>query len=315
MLRSMYAGVSGMNNFQTKLDVIGNNIANVNTFGYKKSRVTFQDMMSQKLAGANAPTLGDDGTGIQVPLKGGTNPKQVGLGSMIGSLDTIHTQGSLQTTNRPLDLAISGDGFFTVAKGGPNAFFDSETKVLTDATQVDYSFTRSGNFYIDSEGYIVDGNGLYLIGNPYDELGGMMWDQFGRIKIDESAQSFSISSDGTITYIDQDEQTKIAGEIRLAKFSNPSGLEKAGGNLYKDTMNSGTVDLDGSTIAFDSIDDLARPGQKGTGELLSGALEMSNVDLAEEFTEMIVAQRGFQANTKIITTSDQILQELVNLKR
>lgn len=263
MLRSMYAGISGLKNFQTKLDVIGNNIANVNTFGFKKSRVTFSDLVSQQISGASAPT----------PERGGVNPKQVGLGSQLQTIDTIHTQGSMQTTGRPLDLGIDGDGFFVV-QDGENQFL-----------------TRAGNFYLDSEGFLVNGEGLYVIGVN------------GQIQIPDSAKSFSIGTDGTVTYINEgDNVPQTAGQITLATVANPGGLEKMGNNLYQVTTNSGNPVYN-------------PPGIGGSGELVVGALEMSNVDLATAFTEMIVAQRGFQANTRIITTSDQILQELVNLKR
>ncbi|MDV2885268.1 flagellar basal body rod protein FlgG [Alkalihalophilus pseudofirmus] len=261
MLRSMYSGISGMRNFQTKLDVIGNNISNVNTFGFKKGRATFKDMVSQQIAGATGP--GDN--------RGGVNARQVGLGSQLASIDTIHTQGSLQNTNRALDLGISGDGFFQVTDG--------------DIT----FFTRAGNFYLDSEGDIVNSDGLRLVGT-------------GGMNIPTTAQSFSIGADGTISYIDQDGDLETAGVIQLANFANPEGLTKAGENLYLQSTNSG-------------VPDQQTPGNGGTGTLVAGTLEMSNVDLSEEFTEMIVAQRGFQANTRIITTSDEILQELVNLKR
>src|SRR4051812_39824930 len=129
----MYSGISGMKNFQTKLDVIGNNIANVNTYGFKKGRVTFQDMVNQSISGASAPVVTN-------PQKGGVNPKQVGLGSQLSTIDTIDTQGSLQTTARTLDLAISGDGYFEVAKGDGAG------------TIVESTYTRSGNFYLDSTG-------------------------------------------------------------------------------------------------------------------------------------------------------------------
>ncbi|MFS0637484.1 flagellar basal body rod protein FlgG [Mesobacillus foraminis] len=264
MLRSMYSGISGMKNFQTKLDVIGNNIANVNTFGFKKGRTTFNDLMSQTIAGATAPGA-----------NGGTNPKQVGLGSQIGTIDTVNTQGSLQTTGRPLDLGITGEGYFTVRD---------------EATQSNY-YTRAGNFYLDAKRNIVNGDGLKLQGATG-----------GAITIPTTAQSFSIGQDGAVTYVNQQGTTTNAGRIQLRVFDNPEGLEKVGGNLFQSTGNSGA----GTSVNV---------GTGGSGTLVSGALEMSNVDLSEEFTEMIVAQRGFQANTRIITTSDEILQELVNLKR
>lgn len=264
MLRAMYSGISGMKNFQIKLDVIGNNIANVNTYGFKKGRTTFKDMVSQQISGASSATA----------TRGGTNPKQVGLGSQLATIDTIHTQGSLQTTGRPLDLSISGDGFFVLLNGAQTVF------------------TRAGNFYLDVNGDLVNADGLFV-----REVGG------GRINIPNTAKSFSIGSDGTVTYIDAAGTLQPAGQITIAKFDNPEGLEKAGSNLFIETSNSGAP-------AYGTAG-----GANGEGTIVAGTLEMSNVDLSEEFTEMIVAQRGFQANTRIITTSDEILQELVNLKR
>ncbi|MFC0296232.1 flagellar basal body rod protein FlgG [Geobacillus jurassicus] len=265
MLRSMYSGIGAMRNFQTKLDVIGNNIANVNTYGFKKGRTMFKDLMSQTISGASGPNAG----------RGGTNPKQVGLGAQLSAIDTVHTQGSLQTTGRVLDLAISGDGFFVVG----------------DVSGNNRMYTRAGNFYLDSQGYIVNADGQYLLGT-----GNV------RLQVPTDARSISIGADGVVTIVNAAGNLQSIGTIQLAKFSNNDGLEKAGNNLFRETVNSGTPAL-------------GAPGANGTGTIVSGTLEMSNVDLAEEFTEMIVAQRGFQANTRIITTSDEILQELVNLKK
>lgn len=256
----MYSGISGMKNFQTKLDVIGNNIANVNTFGFKKGRATFSDLVNQNIQGAKA-----SGGGI-----GGINPKQIGLGSSNSTIDTIHTQGSVQYTNRPLDLAISGDGFFVVSDGA-NDFY-----------------TRAGNFYLDGNGTLVNSDGLTLKPN---------------INIPDDAQSFSIDPTGAVSYINNAGALIPVDTLQIAKFANPGALEKQGGNLFAETTNSGAANI------------VDAAGEEGTGKLIIGGLEMSNVDLSEEFTEMITAQRGFQANTKIITTSDEILQELVNLKR
>ncbi|MEK4441186.1 MULTISPECIES: flagellar basal body rod protein FlgG [Niallia] len=260
MLRSLYSGISGMKNFQTKLDVIGNNISNVNTYGFKKGRTTFSDLISQTVSGATAPANGN----------GGTNSKQIGLGSQLSSIDTVHTQGPTQYTGRGLDLAISGEGYFVVEDGEGNPFY-----------------TRAGNFYFDEDRNIVTSSGLKVSGVGI---------------IPATAKSYSIGTDGTVTYVAENGETQNAGQIVLAKFNNPEGLEKVGGNIFQVSNNSG-----------DAI--LSTPGQAGTGSVNSSYLEMSNVDLSEEFTDMIVSQRGFQANTKIITTSDEILQELVNLKR
>lgn len=435
MLRSMYSGISGLRGFQTKLDVIGNNIANVNTFGYKKGRVTFKDMISQQIQGASSPQQS----------RGGTNPKQIGLGGMLSSIDTIHTPGSTQSTSRPLDLAISGDGFFIVNDGNLSYY------------------TRGGNFYLDHHGNLVNADGLYVQGYSADEFGVIDYTQLSNLRIASGAaiapnptteisfkgnlhagteptssvltgnsisesqlkdglkhgvmltvkiadsvgythdvrivaqktdadkweigyivpdgntpvnykytrliNDLTFDTDGTVTgasttslSISADELTpgytgnaaplnidldfsaltqfgssnsmavdmidgntegflegfdvsasgeiygvysngnvQALGQIALANFSNAEGLTKTGNNLYQVSNNSG-------------IPSIGLPGEEA-GTIVGGALEMSNVDLAEEFTEMIVAQRGFQANTRIITTSDEILQELVNLKR
>ncbi|SEP57242.1 flagellar basal body rod protein FlgG [Piscibacillus halophilus] len=298
MLRSMYTGISGMKGFQTKLDVVSNNIANVNTFGYKKGRLTFSDLMSQTMQGATAPV--NEGGG---PVLGGRNPMQVGLGSSTGTIDNIHTQGNRQTTNRPLDIAIEGDGMFVLAEKSANGDTD---EIQLD--QDDISFTRAGNFYLDDDGYIVNANGQYLVGSIGEEGA----ETAGRIQIPENAQGFSIGGDGKVNYVDEDGVGHTAGQIQLAKFSNPEGLEKIGGNQYKLSGNEGVV-IDGDE--FNDLNDLYTPERDGVGGLFAGSLEMSNVDLSEEFTEMITSQRGFQANTRVITTSDEILQELVNLKR
>ncbi|CDQ19737.1 flagellar basal body rod protein FlgG [Halobacillus karajensis] len=297
MLRSMYSGISGMKGFQTKLDTIGNNIANVNTYGYKKGRVTFQDMMSQTMSNAQGPIAGENGN-----VRGGLNPSQVGLGSQVGSIDTIHTQGNRQTTNRPLDLSLEGDGMFVLAEAGESGIDTDDREI--ELGNVNTSFTRAGNFYLDSEGAIVNNEGKYLVGQLVNENGEEV---SGILTIPDSAQSFSIQTDGTVNYVDENGDPQVAGQVRLANFSNPSGLEKLGGNTFQYTENAGE--------AIDGLDDLLVAGQDGTGQMVAGALEMSNVDLAESFTEMITSQRGFQANTRIITTSDEILQELVNLKR
>lgn len=243
-------------------------------------------MMSQTVAGASAPT----------DIRGGINAQQVGLGSQIGAIDVIHTQGNRQTTNRILDLALEGDGMFIFASG---IDADAESYELED---VNLLYSRAGNMYLDDNNYIVNANGEYLVGIDPDT------DEKIRIQIPEDAGSFSIQGNGVVNYVDENNETRVAGQIMLAKFANPGGLEQVGSNMYRSTVNDGMIGVDG-------IPELIAPEEQGTAGIVSGALEMSNVDLAEEFTDMIVAQRGFQANTRIITTSDEILQELVNLKR
>jgi len=273
MLRSMYSGISGMRGFQTKLDVIGNNIANVNTAGFKASRVSFSSMLSQMMAGGTVP---DEGT------VGGVNPKQIGLGVTIAAIDTMHTPGSAMTTNVPTDLRIDGDGFFVVSRDGTTA-----TAFLT----------RDGNFKVDAAGFLVNSAGYFV----------MNVGAGGPIQIDpETYVAFHIAEDGSIIGTNTDGETEVIDQLGIARVVNPGGLEHVGGNLYRLTpiADPGTIE-DVTTFA----------GDGGRGAVIAGQLEMSNVDLTVEFTEMIVAQRGFQANSRIITTSDDILQEVVNLKR
>lgn len=350
MLRSMYSAISGLRNHQTKLDVIGNNISNVNTHGFMKSRTVFKDMVSQSVGSASAATA----------TRGGVNPKQVGLGSTMAAIDVIHGGGSLQSTARTLDLAISGEGFFMVADtvNGYGRFDstkpDTEETVQTSGVGgtnfTGVLYTRAGNFYMDEEGYLVNAEGKYLVGvapvveesdndevissidfpvrpgvNEEDEAKGDLSPRlengdddewilpvneddidfdivYKPIRIPTDATEMSIGQDGTVSFVDANGDLKWAGQIVLAKFSNAGGLQKVGNNYYQVTENSGDPYMQVGTVA-------------GLGSIESGFLEMSNVDLSEEFTEMIVAQRGFQANARTITTSDQILEELVNLKR
>lgn len=411
MLRSMYSGVSGLKTHQTKLDVIGNNIANVNTVAYKSSSVTFQEVLSQTVASAQPPT--NSGTG-------GTNPSQVGLGTAIGAITTNHANGNIQTTDSITDLALDGGGFFVVNDGLSN------------------SYTRAGNFSIDSAGNLVTVNGEKVMGwnkgnndsidtsmpleaislssltmkaSPTNEInlegnldskmevgdvfeynttlfdslgeahsvtmtferisplsdkefdytvtdsdgnsigtGSITFDNEGKLAsgatggsitlpltgdngaeditadLNFNEDKFTLYSNttvvnstqdgyesGTLIGLGVDQEGKVIGNfsngrdnhvstIAVASFINPQGLEKVGGNLFATSWNSGEPQV----------------GVAGTGErgsIASSSLEMANVDLSREFTEMIVAQRGFQANSKIITTSDEVLQELVNLKR
>jgi len=270
MLRSMYAGVSGLRTHQTMMDVVGNNIANVNTTGYKASASVFQDVLSQTLQGASAPT----GT------TGGTNPAQVGLGVRMAGISTNTGQGASQLTGRATDIAIQGDGYFIVDQGGEDLY------------------TRAGSFSLDATGQLVTpAGGLVQKVGP----GG------GPIKVpmDGTIESFSIGPDGQVVGVPTAGGPVIAiGQIALASFPNPGGLEKVGGSLLRGTQNSGAV-----------IAGPGAPGVAGRGTLSVGVLEMSNVDLAQEFTNLIVAQRGFQANSRIISASDELLQDLVNLKR
>ncbi len=451
MMRSLYSGVAGLQNHQIRMDVIGNNVANVNTTGFKKGRVTFQDMLSQMVSGAAKPT--DE--------VGGVNPKQVGLGMLISAIDTIHTQGSLQTTGKKTDVAISGEGFF-ILKDGDRRFYtrdgafsldengklvnpssgmrvqgwvaqnvagenvintsgDLEDMVIpvyskdlplatTDITyrcnldqraipipegaapktvlenthtatieiydslgnthQLRLNFQKAAGvnnqwnvtatvdgadaranigavgaaantftLNFDNNGNIIsvtdpDGEtlneGVLQIALTYDVPGTepaaaqtfnltlgtagtatgitQAADTFTTKAVKQDGhglgylEDFKIDQNGVITGVYSNGVDRALGQIALATFTNPGGLEKAGENNYIVSNNSGLALVSPS-------------GTEGKGKIISGTLEMSNVDLAEQFVDMIVTQRGFQANSRSITTSDQMLQEILTLKR
>ncbi len=281
MMRSLYSGVTGLRNHQTRMDIIGNNIANVNTIGYKGSRVIFQDIYSQTLR----PASGANGT-----ANGGTNPQQIGLGSTLATIDVMHTRAAAQYTGNVLDLSIEGDGYFVLSSAGRQ------------------TYTRAGNFYTDVNNNLVNSNGLFVQGyyiDPTTEVPNTDTTAHPLQNIVISPQYYDVTIDknGAVVGLDRTTNAKhIIGQIALATFGNESALEKIGQNMYRNTANSGAPTLN-------------IPGTGGAGQLNPGTLEMSNVDLAQEFTDMIVTQRGFQANSRIITTTDQMLEELVNLKR
>lgn len=429
MMRSLFSAVSGLRTHQTRMDVIGNNVANVNTPGYKSSRVTFQEVFSQTLRGASSPT------DTSLTERGGMNPLQVGLGVTTASIDTNHTPGNLQPTSNMSDMAIEGKGFFVVQDGATRAF------------------TRVGAFGTDGDGILVDAEGRKVLGwlpdatgaippdrtagslqairiaigsnlqasatsnitmeknldaqavagatktvpvTIYDSLGvthtveltftkaaapalntwgfttevegnAATTDGTGRVvfhpdgTLDEvqvenppasgiwvawaapnftfnltngasaldidfdfnamtqiassptvegrvngsptgTLESFTFDSAGIISGSYSNGQTRTLGQVALANFANAGGLQKKGKSLYVESNNSGRADIGAA-------------GTSGRGTIAPSSLEMSNVDLAEEFTQMIITQRGFQANSRVITTSDELLQELVNLKR
>jgi len=273
MMRALFSGVSGLQTHQIKMDVLANNIANVNTVGFKKGQVTFQDMLSQNLMEGKA------GTASTI---GGTNAQQIGLGVMVGAINNIHTQGAAATTGKGTDLMIQGEGYF----------------VLQDATDVansTYHYSRAGAFMIDNAGNLVNSaNGM------------MVCDDAGA-PINIVGSNISIAADGTISYYDPAQtpsNVTYPTKIGLATFPNPQGLKKAGENMYTETLSSGAANAAPNT-----------PGLDGRGTLIAGALEMSNVDLAQEFVDMIITERGYQANSRTIRTADEMLQELLQLKR
>ena len=404
MLRSLFSAVSGMRAHQTKMDTVGNNIANVNTTGYKSSDTVFEDTLSQMVNRGGQPAAG----------RGGQNVSQVGLGVKIAGIATNFTQGSAQATGRSTDMMISGDGFFVVRQAGetlftrsgafsfdgngffvtadgatlqgypavngvvdPNAaignlrlpFGSSIDPVATTAAkvmgnlpatdpvggpvvtsgitmyddqgkahQVVYSFSKTGPnawqvdisdngvpqgsspLTFDSAGKLTApaGGTLTFTPTPPGEWTGPVTidlsevTQFGGTNTIAATeqngsaagllQSFGVGTDGTVVGTYSNGLAQDIGRVVLAGFANPGGLEKAGNSTYRAGFNSGAVQI-GSA------------GTGGRGSLTGGALEMSNVDLAQEFTSLIVAQRGFQANSRVISASDEILQDVVNLKR
>jgi flagellar hook protein FlgE len=275
----MFAAISGLRAHQTMLDVTANDIANVNTVGYKSERTTFKDALSQTIRGASAP-----GASL-----GGTNPSQVGLGVTLGSIDNQMGAGAIQSTGNTTDMAIQGDGWFRVTND-PTGFAPANTY-----------YTRAGNFTRDSNGDLVTPDGYYVIGNTAPLGAGTPT----KINIPANATSFSIDPKGAVTVITPTATTTTY--ITLAKFPNESGLQREGGNRFSATNNSNNA---ANPIVVSTPGDAAQ----GFGSITTGAVEMSNVDLAQEFTNLITAQRGFQANSRVISTADDMLQELVNLK-
>ncbi len=286
-MKALYSGVSGMRSHQTKMDVIGNNIANVNTNGYKTQRATFRDIYYQTVSSPNAGVAG---------TIGGTNSSQVGYGAQIGSIDTIHTLSGYSPTNKPTDLYINGDGYLIVENASSERFY-----------------TRYGALNFDAAGNLVDSKGSMVMGLNRANLSDMSSDgvvdesDLEAITIDlENYTNITINSDGTITGLgltgaDADQIVEL-GQIAVAFVPNQNALVLDGNSYYSKSNNTGTITYH-------------EAGLKGTGAIVAGGLEMSNVDLANEFSEMIITQRGYQANTKIISVVDQMLEELVNLKR
>jgi flagellar hook protein FlgE len=433
MTRAIWASVSGLDHHQTWMDVLGNNIANVNTAGYKDSRFEFEDVLSQSIRGATPATPG--GTG-------GTNPEQVGLGTTNGSVNTIVTQGSLQPTNVPTDIAITGNGYFILSDGN-NQHFSRDSVfqvdgvgnlvnaatglhlqgVLSDQTgalqfqnglrnltipqtvnaanattgfdvfgnldsrataavqqqitvfdslgqqhTIVFTFTPngpgSGNWNVTASSPDLNGNptltptaGATLTFNSNGQLtggsaitintGGNAWlipgttttsnagtGQNINLNLNDAAvgaltsfaaptatssqgsplgttipgnsagffKSFTVGQDGIIRGTYSNGTTKVLGQIELATFTNPSGLTRIGQNDWDVSSNSGQANI-------------ANPGSGASGNTVQGNIETSNVDLANELAQVILAQRGFQANSRLVTTSDEMLQDVVAMKR
>lgn len=262
MMRALYTAASGMEALQYNMDTISNNLANVNTTGFRRNEARFQDLVYQELRAPGTPV------GASVVPVG----QDVGLGTKVGSSEKIFTQGNLEQTGNSLDLAIEGDGFFQVTQA--------------DGTT---AYTRDGSFKLDANGAIVTADGYFL--QP-------------QITIPQNAQAVAVGADGTVTaMVPGSTQPQQLGQIQLARFVNPAGLSPVGGhNLYTQTGASGAPVV-------------AQPGLNGAGSLQSGYLENSNVQVVQEIVNMIVAQRAFEANSKAISTADQMLSTAVQMKQ
>ena len=258
LLNSFSSGVSAVKTFGKSLEVIGDNIANVNTTGFKGSRMTNQDNFSQTFQAASA---------------GGKNSMQVGGGTSVASISQKFTQGVLSTTGGPADLGIAGPGFFKVT-GTAGTFY-----------------TRAGDFRLDNLGTLLTNDGLKVAvelvpgGSPTTSL----------LNVD----SYQIAKDGTITTFKAGVKG-TAGKINLFTFANPNALKREAGNLFSNFGDAAGTETSGPTVK---------------GDIIQGTLELSNVDLTQEFSDLILAQRAFQAGSRIITVSDSVMEEIVNLKR
>ncbi|MDD6450385.1 MAG: flagellar hook-basal body complex protein [Lachnospiraceae bacterium] len=331
MLRAMDSAVSGLRAHQNKMDVIGNNIANVNTSGYKAQNYTFKDAMYQT---TTASSNGQAGT------VGGSNAVQYGYGSVTGAISTDMTSSTPSYVGG-FNASINGSGFFITKTTAQTRVETAggDAAVSTKLKASNFNFTRVGQFSVDANGYMVDANGNFVygfqplgnnptgltldeIGNPGDHYGTMLQAlrapaltgsttvaADARLNFTGDAtqlKSVQIDNDGTVKgtiSFNGESKNVVIGKVAIANFQNQEGLMKAGNNNFNASAN----DNSGFMTA-------TQPGGS-TSSLMSGYLESSNVDLAKEFSDMIVTERGFQANSKMITVSDEILQELVNMKR
>ena len=255
---SMWVAKTGLDAQQTRMNVISNNLANVNTTGFKRDRAVFEDMLYQnvKQAGGQTDANSQAPTGMML-----------GTGVRIVATEKLHTQGNMVTTQSPLDLAISGDGYFQIAKGDGSL-----------------AYTRDGGFKISATGQLVTSSGALL--QP-------------AITIPNTASSVTIGRDGTVSIELTTGGAQVLGQIQIARFVNPSGLQSLGQNLMKDTPASGAPQV-------------LAPGVGGAGSLMQGSLEASNVNVVEEMVNMIETQRAYEINSKAISAVDGMLRFLNN---
>jgi flagellar basal-body rod protein FlgG len=263
MIRALYSAASGMTAQQMNVDNIAHNLANANTSGFKARRAQFQDLMYQSVVQPGSAS------GQQTTVPTGL---QLGLGTRTSSNEILFTQGSFSQTDNPLDMVIQGKGFFQIRRASG-----------------ELAYTRSGAFHLDKDGSLVTQDG-----NPLEP----------QITLPSAALQISIGQDGTVSYtLPGQSAAQQAGQIQLATFVNPAGLNSLGGNLYMPTDSSGdaTVGTPG--------------GQEGLGTIMQGYTEQSNVSVVEEFINLIVAQRGYEANSKVVKAADDMYQQVNNLTR
>lgn len=260
MIPALYIARTGLKGQETQLSVISNNLANVNTSGFKKSRVQFEDLIYKTERAVGAETVG----GGQVPAG-----VQIGLGSRVTSVQKLFTQGDLSETGNELDMAIQGDGFFHIVRDGKDFY------------------TRTGNFTLDADGFIVNPNGDRL--QP-------------EFSVPTEATEVNIDTSGLLVAQDASGATLGSVQLTLQSFVNPGGMKSIGGNLFSETEASGSPTEN-------------NPGTNGAGSLAQRFVETSNVDITEELVNLIITQRAFETNSKAITTADQLLEIANNLKR
>ncbi len=309
MVKSMNAAIAGLKSHQTKMDVLSNNIANVNTWGFKSRTTNFQDALYSNSISGSAGKM-ENGK------LGGINTSQIGYGNTVSSISTNFTTGSRQYTGNPLDCMIDGTAFFIVGPfRGQNG--NATAVEVGKIGESGLFLSRVGIFQPDSNGYLVDNTGNYVYGyaaeTRQDGTVDIKKENLVPIRIPEdpnsqtnpraryNIQTWTIGTDGTVVGVDETNTPRTIGQIAVASVENPSGLEQNNGYLYKIGANAGTVKGMETTSA--------------TGTIQSNFLEMSNVDLASDIATMITTQRGYQANTKIITVTDEMLEQLVNMKR
>jgi flagellar hook protein FlgE len=292
----MYAAISGLEAHQTMLDVTANNLANVDTVGYKAQSTVFSDELAQTMQSGSGPN----------GYSAGTNPLQVGLGVQVGSINNNMTAGGVASTGNATDVAIQGDGFLQVANGAP-----ANLTATSPVTGTQPQYTRAGDLTFNPQGFLCTQTGQYVLGYPANANGTInqtATNSNNAIYVPPNSTGVAIGKDGSVSYIDGNpssatyQQRVTAGYISLATFPNEPGLERDGGSLWSATSSSGAVTI-------------GQPGIGNFGQTISGELEQSNVDMGTEFTNMIEAERGYQANASTITTADQMMQTAVQMKQ